>query len=70
MGSARLFRGTFLPKQLRIVEASGEAPPGTVKPVGGTYRLDVCAGPLREYGRTILEIDPDGDENFVRKGHS
>jgi hypothetical protein len=35
------------------------------KAVGLSYQLDQCAGAEREYGKTILEINPDSSENFV-----
>jgi hypothetical protein len=35
------------------------------KAVGPSYQLDQCAGAEMEYGKTILEINPDSSENFV-----
>jgi hypothetical protein len=36
------------------------------KTVGGAYQLDHCVPAGREYGKTILEMNPDGPENFVK----
>lgn len=36
--------------------------------VGRCYQMDRCAAPVWEYGKTILEINPDTAENFVRIG--
>jgi hypothetical protein len=63
------FTSLLLPKQTGVMQnifAGDSAPPDWVKSAGGAYQLDECAGPLKEYGRTILEIDPDSEQNFVR----
>ncbi len=39
---------------------------GVLRLVLAAYQLDECPSPLIEYGRTILEIDPDTHQNFVR----
>lgn len=36
------------------------------KIVGGAYQLDDCVPATKEYGKTILEINPDKPENFVK----
>jgi len=34
--------------------------------VGGAYQLDHCVPAGKEYGKTILEMNPDKPENFVK----
>jgi hypothetical protein len=40
------------------------------KVVGDSYQLDHCIPAGKEYGKTILEMNPDSPENFVRVGSS
>jgi len=36
------------------------------KTVGGSYQIDDCLPASWIYGKTVLEIDPDSSENFVK----
>jgi hypothetical protein len=38
------------------------------KVVGDAYQLDYCIPAVKEYSKTMLEINPDTRENFVRVG--
>jgi hypothetical protein len=38
------------------------------KVVGDAYQLDYCIPAVKEYGKTMLEINPDTRENFVKVG--
>ncbi len=55
--------GLLIPKAL-MTYLSGNWQP---KAVGESYQYDDCLAAGKEYGRTILEINPDG-ENFVKVG--
>jgi hypothetical protein len=44
-----------------LYAASGRSP----TMIGRTYQLDDCLPAEKEYGKTILEINPDSEENFV-----
>ena len=36
------------------------------KSVGEAYQFDYCSPASEEYGKTILELDPDSPQNFVK----
>jgi hypothetical protein len=69
-GYMRVCFGSFmLPKQWEFMKdyVDGSLPEHKPKAVGGAYQFDEeCTGPVKEYGRTILEISPDSSDHFVR----
>jgi hypothetical protein len=62
----RVCFGTFLePKEFKNDIFVNARPQDEPKTVGGAYQLDECLPAGKEYGTTILEINPDGPENFA-----
>jgi hypothetical protein len=60
------FNAFLLPRSFKsdVYEGSHPLPKPTV--VGDAYTEDRCMGAGKVYGKTILEIDPDGGQNFVK----
>jgi hypothetical protein len=58
------FNALLVPRPLMKVFEN--AKPWQPKVIGGAYQLDHCIPAGKEYGKTILEINPDAPENFVK----
>jgi hypothetical protein len=69
-GYVRVCFGSFmLPKQWEFMKDYVDDDRWEHRPnaIGGAYQFnEECTGPVREYGRTILEIDTDSSDRFVR----
>jgi uncharacterized protein YceK len=58
------FDTLLVPKSVMKAYEDGDLDPP--KTVGQSYQLDCCVPAGKMYGKTILEINPDSSENFVR----
>jgi len=59
------FDAFLVPQMLRRGLLQSLPPQRQPKTVGPSYQVDQCVGAGIEYGKTILEINPDSSENFV-----
>jgi hypothetical protein len=60
------FTALLVPKPLMKDLIQNVRPEDQPSIVGEAYRVDRCVPAQKEYGKTILEMNPDEPENFVR----
>jgi hypothetical protein len=59
------FNGLLVPTVL-MKALEGAPQEDRPKVVGQSYQMDHCIPAGKEYGKTILELNPDSPENFVK----
>lgn len=65
-GGRVCFNALLIPRSLMKDVYENASPEEQPKIVGGAYQLDHCVPAGKEYGETILEMNPDKPENFVK----